>query len=81
MADILASIGITLGALASLPQIVYSIRTGDVSTLDARSMALRVAAAGTWGAWAVIEDDRAILYSAIANAVVECILIVVKIML
>lgn len=81
MDTILAAIGITLGALASLPQIVKSCKTRETKDLDARSMLLRIAAAATWGAWSLVKRDDAILYSAIANLSVEAILLIIKIRL
>lgn len=78
MSEILAGVGITLGALASLPQIVKSIRARDTSSLDARSMLLRILAALTWASWALLRNDRDILLSALANILVETILVVVK---
>lgn len=80
MANILAAIGITLGALASLPQIVKSCKTRQTNDVDARSMILRIAAASIWGAWSIIKHDRDILYSAIANLTVEIILLGTKIL-
>lgn len=80
MEDILAAVGITLGALASLPQIIKSCRTRQTSDLDARSMILRIAAASTWGAWSILKHDQAILYSAIANLSVEAILLTTKLL-
>ena len=76
----LAAIGITFGALASLPQIVKSCKTRQTTDLDARSMLLRIAAAATWGAWSLLKHDDAILYSAIANLSVEAILLTTKIL-
>lgn len=80
MEDILAGIGITLGALASLPQIMKSCKTGTTDDLDARSIVLRMSAAFVWGVWSVVKDDRAILYSALANMTVEGILLVTKLL-
>ena len=80
MANILAAVGITLGALASLPQIVKSCKTRQTADLDARSMLLRIAAASTWGAWSILKHDQDILYSAIANLTVEVILLGTKIL-
>ena len=80
MEDILAGIGITLGALASLPQIMKSCKTGTTTDLDARSMVLRMSAAFVWGVWSVVKDDRAILYSALANLIVEGILLFTKLL-
>ena len=80
MEDILAAVGITFGALASLPQILKSCKTRNTDDLDARSMVLRIAAAFTWGVWSVVRGDRAILYSAIANLSVEAVLLVTKIL-
>ena len=80
MDDILAGIGITLGALASLPQIIKSCQTRTTTDLDARSMVLRMSAAFVWGVWSVVKDDQAILYSAIANLSVEAILLTTKLL-
>jgi len=80
MANILAAVGITLGALASLPQIVKSCQTRTTTDLDARSMLLRIAAASIWGAWSILKRDQDILYSAIANLTVEIILLGTKIL-
>ena len=80
MEDFLAGIGITLGALASLPQIIKSCRTRETKDLDARSMILRMLAASTWGVWSILKQDDAILYSAIANLSVESILLVTKLL-
>lgn len=77
---ILAGIGITLGALSSLPQIIKSCQTRTTTDLDARSIMLRMSAAFVWGVWSVVKDDRAILYSALANLIVESILLFTKLL-
>lgn len=78
MEYILAAVAITLGAFASIPQIVKACLSHKTEDLDVKSIALRIAAALTWAVWSIVTRDMTILYSAIANLVVECILLVCK---